>query len=99
MFYYNRFDELIDARNKWLKPNGLMFPDQYNYYIAAVNNKMVCDRSNYWQHVFSFDMRPMAEAVKFEPYLQRINCNQVNNFKLHDLLWIADFENSGMFFF
>lgn len=55
-----------------------MFPDQCTIYIAAINNKVVCDRSNYWEHVFTFNMRPMIEVAKLEPYLHRIEYEQVN---------------------
>lgn len=77
LFFGSNFNELVDARDKWLAPNGLIIPDQYKYYIAAINNKMLCDRSNYWQNVFQFDMRPMMQVVKSEPYLQRVNFEQV----------------------
>lgn len=78
LLYGNRLDELIDARNKWLALDGLIFPDECNYYITAVNNQMLCDRSNFWQHVYTFDMRPMIPAVVLEPYIQRVNWEHVN---------------------
>lgn len=68
---------MVDARDKWLKPNGLILPDRCNYYIAAINNNMLIDRSNFWQHVYTFDMRPMIRAVNSEPYLKYVTMEQV----------------------
>lgn len=77
MLCENRIDEVVDARNKWLKPDGLIFPNCANLYIAAMNNRLVTDRSNFWEHLYQFDMRPMIPAVNSEPYLQHVNLNQV----------------------
>lgn len=78
LLYGNHLDELIDARMKWLAPDGLIFPDRCNLYITALNNKMVTDRSNWWQHVYTFNMAPIMPAVLAEPYFQRVNCEQVH---------------------
>lgn len=77
IFCDNKLDELIDARDKWLAPNGLIFPDRCSLYIAALSNRHSLDRSNFWQHVHSFDMRPMIRAVNLEPYLQDVPLEQV----------------------
>ncbi|XP_031637454.1 protein arginine N-methyltransferase 1-like [Contarinia nasturtii] len=73
----NRIDELIDAREKWLKPNGLILPNRCSLYLAAVNHSMLCDRSNFWTHVYKFDMRPMIKAVNTEPYLQHVKMDKI----------------------
>lgn len=74
----NHLDELIDARKKWLSPNGLILPDRCGLYITAIDNQMLCDRSNYWQHVYTFDMRPMIPAVISEPYPSRVDWRKVS---------------------
>lgn len=43
-----------------------------------MNNRDCLDRSNFWQHVHKFDMRPMIQAVNSEPYLQQVNIEQVD---------------------
>lgn len=82
LLYGNHLDDLIDARKKWLAPDGLMFPDRCNLYITAINDQMLLDRSNFWQHVYTFDMRPMIPAVISEPYFQRVHWSQVQKFEL-----------------
>lgn len=77
LLYGNRLDELIDARKKRLAPDGLIFPGRCNLYITAIDDQMLLDRSNYWQHVYTFDMRPMIPAVISEPYFQRVNWERV----------------------
>lgn len=74
----NNLDELTDARKKWLSPDGLIFPDRCSLYITAIDNQMLRDRSNYWQHVYTFDMRPMIPAVISEPYPSRVDWRKVN---------------------
>lgn len=79
MFCGNRLDELIDARKKWLKPTGLIFPDRSTLYIGAINNSLSIDRSNFWQHVYQFRMHQLVEVVNSEPYLNYVDTNQVLN--------------------
>lgn len=79
LLYGNNLDELIDARKKWLTPDGLIFPDRCNLYITAIDNQMLCDRSNFWQHVYTFDMQSIIPAVIAEPYFQRVNWDQVQD--------------------
>lgn len=90
----NRLDEVIDARKKWLKPDGLIFPDRSTLYIAAIDNSILIDRSNFWQHVQKFDMRSMIQAVSSEPYLQNVKMAQVRVLALkHYFVVILVFRN------
>lgn len=72
LFIGNALDEVVDARDKWLAPNGLIFPDRCTLYLAALDDDLRRDRSNFWQHVYKFNMQPMVGAVNSEPYLLRV---------------------------
>lgn len=38
LLYESMFDTVIYARDRYLKPNGLMFPDQATMYLAAIED-------------------------------------------------------------
>lgn len=79
IFCHNGLDELLNARDKWLAPNGIILPDQCTLYVAAMKYKSNFNRSNFWQNVYQFTMQPITQAVATEPYLMRV--------KLSDVIW------------
>ena len=38
LLYESMFETVCVARDKWLKPGGLMLPDKYTMYIAGIND-------------------------------------------------------------
>ena len=36
LFYESMLDTVLFARDKWLKPGGLMFPDRATLYVTAI---------------------------------------------------------------
>lgn len=75
----NGLDEVIDARDKWLASNGLIFPDRCTLYVAALSDNFRRNQGNFWHNVYSFGMEPMIESIILEPYLHRIRPDQVCN--------------------
>lgn len=77
LFIENALDDVIDARDKWLKKKGLIFPDRCTLYLAALDDDLQRDRSNFWQHVYTFRMQAMIKAVNIEPYQLRVQPDKV----------------------
>ena len=55
-------------RDKWLAPEGLMFPDRATLYVTAIEDRQYKDdKINWWDNVYGFDMsciRNVALQVK-----------------------------------
>lgn len=74
IYHDNSFDEIITARQKWLKFGGLMFPDVCTLYIAAIQDKAHFQNNNeFWHNVYDFNMSIMSKAVDSEPPCRRIS--------------------------
>lgn len=54
--YEDSLSVLIDARDKWLKPGGIIFPDMCHIYLAAVQDEDFARNMNYWNNVYGFGM-------------------------------------------
>lgn len=71
IYLESSLNELIAARDKWLKPNGLIIPDKCTLFISAIENKLY-RRSDYWKCVYNFDMSAMTKVVNSEPIITKI---------------------------
>merc|ERR1711997_1165695 len=43
LFYESMLDSVLYARDKWLAPNGMMFPDRATMYICAIEDRQYKD--------------------------------------------------------
>ena len=43
LFYESMLDTVLYARDKWLKPDGLLFPDRATLYITAIEDRQYKD--------------------------------------------------------
>jgi protein arginine N-methyltransferase 1 len=60
LLYESMLDTVLWARDKWLAPNGIMFPDKARMYIAAVEDaKYKNDKFNFWNDVYGINMTNM----------------------------------------
>lgn len=69
---------LLEARDKWLKPDGILLPDKCTLYIAAIQEKLGRKARQFWENVYDFKMTPMLQAVNLKPVRMDIKANQVN---------------------
>lgn len=60
LVYESMFDSVIFARDKWLVPGGLLFPDKAKMYVAAIEDeKYKTSKLNFWDKVYGVDMSCM----------------------------------------
>ena len=38
LFYESMLDSVLFARDKWLSPSGLMFPDRVSFHVTAIED-------------------------------------------------------------
>jgi protein arginine N-methyltransferase 1 len=57
---------LITFRNKWLKPDGRVFPTMVTVAIAGINLNDYSERVNFWQNVYGFDFQCIGDRFMNE---------------------------------
>lgn len=71
-------DTVLYARDKWLKPNGMMFPDRGTLYITAIEDRQYKDEKiNWWDDVYGFDMSCIRKVAVTEPLVDVVDPKQV----------------------
>jgi len=56
LIYETMLPSVIFARDKWLKPNGLMFPSKAMLYMTPIRNDVWLEENYlFWQDVYGFD--------------------------------------------
>lgn len=78
LFYESMLDSVLYARDKWLAPNGLMFPDRATLYISAIEDRQYKDdKIHWWEDVYGFDMSALGKVAVTEPLVDVVDRNQV----------------------
>ncbi|XP_018322897.1 protein arginine N-methyltransferase 1 [Agrilus planipennis] len=78
LFYESMLDTVLYARDKWLEPNGLLFPDRCSLFITAIEDRQYKDEKiNWWDDVYGFDMSPIRKVAISEPLVDVVDPKQV----------------------
>lgn len=88
LLYESMLDTVIFARDKWLKPGGLMFPDKASMYITAIEDREYKEEKiNWWDSVYGFDMSAIRTVALNEPLVDVVESRQVvtDSCKLKDI--------------
>jgi protein arginine N-methyltransferase 1 len=74
LLYESMLDTVLFARDKWLVPNGIIFPDKAVMYICAMEDAQVKnERIDFWDDVYGFDMTPIKELALKEPVVDVVD--------------------------
>lgn len=78
LLYESMLDTVIYARDKWLAPDGLVFPDKCRLMITAIEDgEYRRDKIDFWDNVYGFNMRVIKELAIAEPLVDSVNPDQV----------------------
>ncbi|KAG0453339.1 hypothetical protein HPP92_026003 [Vanilla planifolia] len=70
LLYESMLPSIIFARDKWLKPDGLILPSHATLYMAPItHNDRYRDSIDFWRNVYGIDMSamlPLAKQCAFE---------------------------------
>jgi len=78
LFYESMLDTVLYARDKWLAPGGLMFPDRATLYVCGIEDRQYKDdKIHWWDEVYGFDMSCIRKVALTEPLVDTVDCNQV----------------------
>ena len=90
LLYEAMLPSVLYARDRYLKPSGLLVPSSATIWIAPVEDQAyVSDHVSYWRDVYGFDMKAMQENIYDEVRVQTMNedsvCGKPFPFKVLDL--------------
>lgn len=78
LFYESMLDTVLFARDKWLTPNGMMFPDRCTLHITAIEDRQYKDEKiNWWDDVYGFNMSSIRKVAITEPLVDVVDPKQV----------------------
>ncbi|KAK3750799.1 hypothetical protein QZH41_018655 [Actinostola sp. cb2023] len=109
MGYFLLFESMLDtvlfARDKWLAPGGVVFPDKCSIHVVAMGTlEKQPPKLNFWDDVYGFKMSCMKSSVSKEPCIAVVDHNaiistsscikrlDVNKCKTEDLNFISSFK-------
>lgn len=78
LFYESMLDTVLYARDKWLRPGGLMFPDRATLFLCAIEDRQYKDEKiNWWDSVYGFNMSCIRKVAISEPLVDVVDPKQV----------------------
>ncbi|KAI0093041.1 S-adenosyl-L-methionine-dependent methyltransferase [Irpex rosettiformis] len=78
LLYESMLDTVILARDKYLKPGGLMFPDEATLYLAAIEDMDYKEEKiNFWDNVYGFDYSCIKDIALREPLVDTVELKSV----------------------
>jgi protein arginine N-methyltransferase 1 len=68
LIYESMLDTVLYARDKWLKPDGVMMPDKGRMYLMAIEDEdYKAEKFDFWDDVYGFKMSSLKEDALREP--------------------------------
>jgi len=73
LLYESMFDSVIHVRDKFLKPDGSLFPDKATLNVAGLEDNMYKNQClKFWDNVWGFNYRPMQKFIYEEPVIDYV---------------------------
>lgn len=93
LLYEAMLPSVLYARDRYLKPDGLLVPSSCNMWVAPVaDGEYVMDNVHFWRDVYGFDMKAMQsgiwDEVRVLHWPKDTVCGKPAGFKLLDLYTI-----------
>jgi len=78
LFYESMLETVLLARDKWLKPGGMLFPDRCTLSICGIEDRQYKeDKIHWWDSVYGFDMSCLRKVAIREPLVDVVDPKQV----------------------
>ncbi|TFK66540.1 S-adenosyl-L-methionine-dependent methyltransferase [Pluteus cervinus] len=78
LLYESMLDTVLLARDKYLKPDGLIFPDNAKLYLAAIEDQDYKEEKiNFWENVYGFDYSCIKDIALREPLVDTVDLKAV----------------------
>jgi len=80
LLYESMMDTVLMARDKWLAPGGLLFPDKARMHICAIEDENYRrDKLDYWDNVYGFKMSCIKATAMAEPLVDVVPPSQITS--------------------
>ncbi|XP_054262005.1 protein arginine N-methyltransferase 1-like [Macrosteles quadrilineatus] len=78
LLFESMLSTVIFARDKWLKPGGVMFPDRATIYLTAIEDSLYKqDKILWWNDVYGFNMSVVGQVAMSEPIVDIVDKKNV----------------------
>jgi type I protein arginine methyltransferase len=78
LFYESMLDTVLYARDKWLRKDGLLFPDRATLYLCGIEDAQYkSDKIDFWDNVYGLNMSCIKNVALTEPLVDTVDCEQV----------------------
>ncbi|CAG8596871.1 11126_t:CDS:2, partial [Ambispora gerdemannii] len=78
LLYESMLDTVLVARDKYLKPGGLIFPDKATIYLSAIEDGEYKDEKiGFWDNVYGFDFSSIKSVALREPLVDTVDYKAV----------------------
>ena len=78
LLYESMLDTVLYARDKWLNPDGMMFPDRAKMYLLGIEDADYKEKKlEFWQDVYGIDMSVIRPTVISEPIVDVVEAQAV----------------------
>lgn len=78
LLYESMLDTVLVARDKWLAPGGMIFPDKATIFACAIEDaEYRNDKIDFWDNVYGFNMKCIKELAIMEPLVDICDAKQI----------------------
>ncbi|MCJ1413112.1 type I protein arginine N-methyltransferase Rmt1 [Ptychographa xylographoides] len=78
LLYESMLDTVLYARDKYLAPGGLIFPDKATIFMAGIEDGEYKDEKiGFWDNVYGFDYSPLKDTALTEPLVDTVEMKAV----------------------
>lgn len=78
LLYEGMLDSVLYARDKWLAPGGMLFPDKARIWLSAIEDgKYKKSKIEFWNDVYGINMKAMRSCVLIEPIVDVVDNNNI----------------------
>jgi len=78
LLYESMLDTVLVARDKYLTPNGLIFPDKATIYMAAIEDgEYKEEKIGFWENVYGFDFSSIKSVALREPLVDTVDSKAI----------------------
>lgn len=78
LLYESMLDTVLDARDKYLAPGGIMMPDEATLYLSAIEDQEYKnEKIGFWDDVYGFDYSCIKDIALKEPLVDTVELKAV----------------------
>ncbi|KAI9792764.1 MAG: type I protein arginine N-methyltransferase Rmt1 [Peltula sp. TS41687] len=78
LLYESMLDTVLYARDKYLAPGGLIFPDKATLFMAGIEDgDYKEEKIGFWDNVYGFDFKPLKQTALTEPLVDTVEMKAV----------------------